>query len=454
MGEEVTVAYESPARERAAHRKHKLKWHRNDSGGLKAKSGKGGEFCIVRQRPDRRHGIYRWGVTHNAHSIGSTDQLAQAKGLAVHHETKQTAPKTRRLQPSDAAVMTITARKSCKNLRMMGRRDAEAFVDRHYQDVERYELAGVQPNVAAAILDAADTGFDDIRGGEAAEEAPTRSEWEVVVTNPPRAHRGAILNMVPPGDAHAEGNRIFLTGFYDDAEAQHVAGAIAKRYRSQVTFGPKSTFGVNEEAGNIGNIAEERRRPGAHRQIETRHDVDRRDKPVHGHHGHREGEPCEHGCPTGECKPFTKLERDPKLFRACMARAEEIGEMNSSRKMYDLVHADIERRDREVFVVICLDFRGAVRDYVELAIGQRHKVGADVVDIIQPVILSGCDGFIVAHCHPSGKAEPSPADRRLTKSIEKSASVACPEVCFVDHIVVGLDQYYSFADKKLHEIKH
>ena len=85
----------------------------------------------------------------------------------------------------------------------------------------------------------------------AAEESPTRDEWQVIVSNPPAGYRGAILNSVPPGDAYTVGKTIILGGFYDDAEARHVASSITHKYRgSVVTYGPKSTFGVNEDRGD------------------------------------------------------------------------------------------------------------------------------------------------------------------------------------------------------------
>jgi DNA repair protein RadC len=182
---------------------------------------------------------------------------------------------------------------------------------------------------------------------------------------------------------------------------------------------------------------EERRRPGANRDFLRK----------------RVNAPCDHDCPDGTCKPFTKLERDPEALKACMALGAQVGVLDTSRKLYELVRGDIEKRDREVFLVLCLDFRGQLRDYVELSIGQRHRVAVDIEDILAVVILSGCDGFVVAHCHPSGHAEPSQADRALTRSIERAAKVACPNIPMVDHIVVGLSSYYSFADRKLHKVR-
>jgi DNA repair protein RadC len=433
MGRRVTVAYESAARERAAERaaRKKLKWHRAAGGGLTAK-GERGEYCIVRQRPDRRHGIYRYGVTHAGHSIGSTETLAAGKGLAVHHEVRQTCAEVPVVQ--EGASESKEARRGSyrselvKNLRLMGQPEPEAFADAHATDVERYEVAGVQPNIAAAILV---TSGEHRMHRDVAEESPTRGEWEVVVSSPPSEHRGRILSMAGPGYGESRAGKIYLYGFYDDEEARHVANSISRLYGSKygttVTFGPRRSMAA--EDSHPGVATEERRRPGEHRQ--------------------QKEEDCEHGCPTGECKPFTKLERDPKAFDACMKRAKEIGVIDSPRKLYDLVRVDLEKRDREVFLVICLDFRGQLRDYVELSIGQRHRVAVDIEDVLQIMILSGCDGAAVCHVHPSGNAEPSRADRQLTKSIERAMAIACPNVKLIDHLVVGNGQFYSFTEKRL-----
>jgi DNA repair protein RadC len=437
MGKRVTVAYEDLGRERKASKSGaKLVWHRSPDGGLYA-DGCAGKYVIARQRPTRRHGIYKWGVRLHKSGlagldVGSADDIPGAKSLANRHDRAGA-----REEAAAAPIVSEEARggsyrsRVVKNFQLMGRKDAEAYAARHEQDIERYEIADVPPNVAAAILDAADTGFGDLRIQEqngAASESPTRGEWEVIVTNPPREHRGHILSMAGPGYGYAEGNKIILNGFHDDEEARHVANSISRKYGSVVTFGPRRKLEAAEDSHPGAAALEERSRPGT----TPKGDDD-----------------CDHGCPTGECKPFTRLERDPVAFKACMARAADIGVMDTPRKLYELVRTDLEKRDREVFLVICLDFRGAVRDYVELSIGQRHRVAVDIEDILQVVILSGCDGAAVCHVHPSGHAEPSQADKQLTKSIEKAMSVACPNVPLIEHLIVGNHEFYSFAEKKL-----
>jgi DNA repair protein RadC len=68
------------------------------------------------------------------------------------------------------------------------------------------------------------------------------------------------------------------------------------------------------------------------------------------------------------------------------------------------------------------------------------------------VLTSGAEGFIVVHNHPSGKASPSDADKDLTKAISKAANLFDGDLTFIDHVIVGNGQYYSFYDKKLYRV--
>src|SRR5262249_16824009 len=164
-------------------------------------------------------------------------------------------------------------------------------------------------------------------------------------------------------------------------------------------------------------------------------------------------EDCEHGCPTGECKPFSRLKRDEASFTACMKRAKEIGDLKNPHNVYRLIPDDLVNLDQEHLQVVCIDFRGQLRDWFDIAVGQRHRVAAEVEDILKGVILSGCDLFVIAHPHPSGHAQPSKADGRLTKTVRNAAAVPCPNVLFADHLVCAPGEFYSFTEKKLHKVK-
>ena len=53
--------------------------------------------------------------------------------------------------------------------------------------------------------------------------------------------------------------------------------------------------------------------------------------------------------------------------------------------------------------------------------------------------------MIFAHNHPSGVAEPSAADRRITERLVESLSLI--DIRVLDHIVVGDVETVSFAER-------
>jgi hypothetical protein len=148
------------------------------------------------------------------------------------------------------------------------------------------------------------------------------------------------------------------------------------------------------------------------------------------------------------CKPFTRVETDQSRFNACMALAKRLGPLDSDKKLYAFLAPDLAREDQEVFVVVGLDINADLRVYSEVARGQRDRVQVSVEDILRPVLLQGCTAFAVAHNHPSGLADPSAEDGKLTDRI-REASKAHPGLTFLDHLVIGQGSYYSFADRKL-----
>ena len=55
--------------------------------------------------------------------------------------------------------------------------------------------------------------------------------------------------------------------------------------------------------------------------------------------------------------------------------------------------------------------------------------------------------MIVAHNHPTGNLNPSKADRLLTDKLFQAAHAI--DLKLLDHIIVGKNEYFSFADQKL-----
>jgi len=64
---------------------------------------------------------------------------------------------------------------------------------------------------------------------------------------------------------------------------------------------------------------------------------------------------------------------------------------------------------------------------------------------VQRTLKHNASAVILAHNHPSGIAEPSNADRELTRQLQSALSLI--EVRVLDHIVVGDGETVSFAER-------
>lgn len=67
--------------------------------------------------------------------------------------------------------------------------------------------------------------------------------------------------------------------------------------------------------------------------------------------------------------------------------------------------------------------------------------------IMSGALLIGCTGLILCHNHPSGKLDPSPADKSITKQITSLANEH--DVRILDHVIITKDSYFSFAENGL-----
>ena len=68
----------------------------------------------------------------------------------------------------------------------------------------------------------------------------------------------------------------------------------------------------------------------------------------------------------------------------------------------------------------------------------------DVRLLFKKAIEISAVAIIICHNHPSGKTEPSPQDKVLTKKI-KEGGVSL-DIKLLDHLIITEKSYFSFAD--------
>ena len=109
--------------------------------------------------------------------------------------------------------------------------------------------------------------------------------------------------------------------------------------------------------------------------------------------------------------------------------------------------AQLRDRSHEVFCCLYLDNRHRVIAFEELFQGTLDGASVHPREVLRKVLAHNAAAVIFAHNHPSGVAEPSDADRRLTQRLKDA--LALVDVRVLDHFVVGDGEAASFAERGL-----
>jgi DNA repair protein RadC len=99
----------------------------------------------------------------------------------------------------------------------------------------------------------------------------------------------------------------------------------------------------------------------------------------------------------------------------------------------------------EVFILVILDSRNALRKQIELSRGSLNASIVHPREVFKAAIDERAAGIIVAHNHPSGNAEPSREDLDLTRQLVESGKIL--GIPLHDHIIVAGDRFTSLAER-------
>ncbi|MCC7303067.1 MAG: strawberry notch family protein [Bacteroidia bacterium] len=130
------------------------------------------------------------------------------------------------------------------------------------------------------------------------------------------------------------------------------------------------------------------------------------------------------------------------------ARKKHYGTVGNSKDAAEFIRKIYRRGEiqlQEQFVVLYLNRANNIIGYYRHAVGGITGTVADIRIILAAALKSASTSLIVAHNHPSGNLRPSEADVELTKKIK--ASAATMDIQLLDHIIITVDNYFSFGDE-------
>ena len=99
----------------------------------------------------------------------------------------------------------------------------------------------------------------------------------------------------------------------------------------------------------------------------------------------------------------------------------------------------------EVFACLYLNSQHGVLAFEELFRGTLDAASVYPREVVKRCLAHNAAAVIFAHNHPSGVAEPSQADRRLTERL--GSALALVDIRVLDHCVVGDGECVSFAER-------
>lgn len=111
----------------------------------------------------------------------------------------------------------------------------------------------------------------------------------------------------------------------------------------------------------------------------------------------------------------------------------------------DMLHYEgDEFRDREHFWVMGIDKTGYIVCIYIVALGTGNALLLTPAELISVAVSFQATSIVIAHNHPSEKVKPSKEDIDATDSLYHACLVV--SIRIVDHITIGANDYYSFAD--------
>ncbi|NVK39247.1 MAG: DNA repair protein RadC [Gammaproteobacteria bacterium] len=101
----------------------------------------------------------------------------------------------------------------------------------------------------------------------------------------------------------------------------------------------------------------------------------------------------------------------------------------------------------EVFACLFLDNQHRLISFEELFRGTIDGASVYPREVVKKVLSHNAAAVIFAHNHPSGVAEPSLSDERITLKLQQALRLV--DVRVLDHFIVGDDEVLSMAERGL-----
>ena len=122
---------------------------------------------------------------------------------------------------------------------------------------------------------------------------------------------------------------------------------------------------------------------------------------------------------------------------------------SSSKEVFDYLYHAMRGLKKETFKVLFLDAKNRVTEEEDLFEGTLNVSSVYPREVVKSALGHHAASLIFVHNHPSGNPDPSRSDREITQDLVFAGSIM--QIKVLDHIIIGDNRYFSFADEGLIE---
>lgn len=121
--------------------------------------------------------------------------------------------------------------------------------------------------------------------------------------------------------------------------------------------------------------------------------------------------------------------------------------ISSAKDVINIIMPQVRDLKTELFKVVCLDSNNRIIDISDAAFGTVNHSVPIVREIIHSALQKFAASIICVHNHPSSNITPSAQDKKFTKELCDAGKLM--EIKILDHIIIGDNEFHSFADEGL-----
>jgi len=133
--------------------------------------------------------------------------------------------------------------------------------------------------------------------------------------------------------------------------------------------------------------------------------------------------------------------------QVCSVPLEPGERFSNSRELYKRYRARFFSANKEHFFSLHLNSKNQLIREVLVSIGSLSTSVVHPREVFAPAVRDSSAALVFMHNHPSGDPAPSREDRECTQRLIQAGQILGIRV--LDHIVLGHNDYFSFADAGL-----